>query len=379
MQLAVIGAGPVGLEMALAAREAGHEVVVYEADEVASHVRTWGHVTLFTPWSMNTTPRGRAALGNPDTFEDEAICPTGNAFREQYLLPIAEKLDVRTHHRVVAISRPWKPKGAELGRITRTDTPFQILLDTPDGEIEAHADVVVDCTGVFGDPAPLGAGGAPVPGERNNPAVRYGPVESDDLAGKKVLLVGAGASATTVLQELLDLSPQPDVHWITPDEQVPGFVSPPDDPLPQRVELVKVARNALETVHHHPGATIARVRGSDVTLGSGDTLSVDAIVCCTGFRPDHSLSRELQVHLCWGSEGPMKLAGALIAAQGDGPADCLAGGAEGPELLKSPEPNFFVIGNKSYGRRSDFLLGVGYRQADEVLQLIADEEPRLAG
>ncbi|MEZ4320217.1 MAG: NAD(P)-binding domain-containing protein [Myxococcota bacterium] len=370
MDVAVVGAGPIGVEMALAAREAGHTVVVFEAGEVGQHLDQWGHVTLFTPWSMNTTARGRRILGDAAFLSDTTVCPTGAELRERYLKPLAATLDVRRGHRVVAISRPWKPKGAELGRASRTDTPFHLLLDGPEGEQEHVADVVVDCTGVFGDPAPLGPGGAPVPGERNNPVVRHGPVDVSDLAGRRVLLVGAGASATTVLRDLLALRPAADIHWITPDATVPGFVSPPDDPLPQRRELVDVAVRALETVTHHPGAAITRLRGGDLTLDSGEALSVDAVIACTGFRPDHSLSRELQVHVCWGSEGPMKLAAALLSAKGDGPADCLAGGAEGPDLLKSPEPRFFVLGNKSYGRRSDFLLGVGFRQVDEVLELL---------
>ncbi len=65
MRLAVIGAGPIGLEAALAAREHGHQITVYEqAVTVAGHVRRWGHVRMFTPWEMNVTPRMVAALGD---------------------------------------------------------------------------------------------------------------------------------------------------------------------------------------------------------------------------------------------------------------------------------------------------------------------------
>lgn len=364
MRVAVIGAGPIGLEMGLAAREAGHDVVIYERGRVGEHVRGWDHVTLFTPWSMNTTERGRKTLGM--TFPD--VCPTGEAFRKQYLEPLGQALGVREKTSVRSVSRPWKRKGDELGNKSRLQAPFQLLIVEDETETVERADAVIDCSGVFGDPAPLGTGGAPVPGERNNRRVSYGPIPVEDLAQKRVLLVGDGASAVTVLRDLLANEAQ--VHWITPSVEVPGFVSPDDDPLPQRRELVRIAKDALQTVRHLPGAAIESLDRGNVTLENGETFEVDRIIACTGFRPDHRLSRELQVHLCWGSEGPMKLAGALLAAKGDGPADCLAGGAEGPELLQSPEPNFFLLGNKSYGRRSDFLLGVGHRQVDEVLTLL---------
>ena len=67
----------------------------------------------------------------------------------------------------------------------------------------------------------------------------------------------------------------------------------------------------------------------------------------------------------------MKLAGHLISTRGGGGGDCLApSGAGGPELLRSPEPRFFVVGAKSYGRRTDFLLQAGHAQADDLITLL---------
>ncbi len=368
MRVAIIGAGPIGLETAVVLQEAGHEPVIYEAGRVGEHLRHWGWVELFTPWAMNTTTRGRARV--PDAIlADERIAPTGAELVDRYLEPLASTLDVRLQARVLSITRPGLRKGDLLGDRRRFDTPFALHLRTETGERVERADVVVDCTGVFGDPAPLGAGGGRVIGEERHPRVRYGPVPVDDLAGRSVLVVGDGASAVTVLGRLRELRPAASVRWITPRAEVPGFTSPPDDPLPARRALVALAREEAERVEHLPGASVERLDGDRVQLHDGRSFKVDAVVCCTGFRPDHRLSRELQVHLCWGTEGPMRLAAGLLAAKGGG-GDCLAGGAEGPELLLNPEPGFFILGNKSYGRRSDFLLQVGYRQAEELLVLL---------
>ena len=62
-QIAILGAGPVGIEAALAAVDAGRSFTLYEsAPHVAGNVRSWGHVDLFTPWKMNVSPRMRRHL-----------------------------------------------------------------------------------------------------------------------------------------------------------------------------------------------------------------------------------------------------------------------------------------------------------------------------
>lgn len=376
MRIAIIGGGPIGIEAAVEAEARGHEAVVYEAERVGEHLLRWSRVTMFTPWRMAVTERGASRIGF-DPGDPEAF-PTGGTLVERYLEPLARTLDVRCGQRVVAIGRGRMRKGQDIGSAVRTTDPFRIVVEGPDGEQVEQADVVLDCTGVFGDPAPVGAGGTSAPGERALRAagiVRYGPVPVSDLAGSRVLLVGDGASAVTVLAELAELSPRAIVHWVTPSAEVPGFVSPDDDVLPARRALRDFARRAAADpqVAHHPGSQVDRLEqtasGVRVTLTDGVTLEVDAIVGCTGFRPDHGLSRELQLHLCYASEGPMKLAAALLSASGAG-GDCLAQPTPAATVLQNPEPRFFVLGAKSYGRRSDFLLQIGHQQVRDALDLV---------
>ena len=380
MRIAVIGGGPVGLEAAAQATTRGHDAVVYEADRVAAHVRQWGHVTLFTPWHMAVSDEGlrRAKL----KLEDPEAYPTGAEVVQRYLEPLAADLDVREHTRVVGVGRTSRNKGADLGQAVRASEPFRLLVETPDGRDVEYADAVFDCTGVFADPAPAGAGGLPAPGEqaaRRAGRVLYGPVPVDDLAGMRVLLVGAGASAVTVLDALLTLTPPPEIAWVTPRVEVPSFASPPDDVLPARRALYELGHSAPDhpMVTQHAGALVHRLfespQGAKVTLTNGTQLEVDRIVAATGFRPDHGLSRELQVHVCWGTEGPMKLAAALLASSGAG-GDCLDQPEQGADTLRNPEPRFFILGNKSYGRRSDFLLSIGYKQVRDALDLLEQDE-----
>jgi hypothetical protein len=96
------------------------------------------------------------------------------------------------------------------------------------------------------------------------------------------------------------------------------------------------------------------------------------VIVNTGFGPDDSLYRELQVHECFASRGPMKLSAAMLGA---GAGDCLTTPAFGADVLANPEPDFYILGHKSYGRNPNFLLETGFRQvADVVAKLAGDQQ-----
>jgi thioredoxin reductase len=53
--VAIIGAGPIGLEAALYAATLKLPFTVYERARVGEHLQQWGHVKLFSPLGMNNT------------------------------------------------------------------------------------------------------------------------------------------------------------------------------------------------------------------------------------------------------------------------------------------------------------------------------------
>jgi hypothetical protein len=143
-----------------------------------------------------------------------------------------------------------------------------------------------------------------------------------------------------------------------------------------------VRANTLATrtdgnVEFHPQSVIEAIEtaGADKGFrvrarcaGKPRTWDVDRLIANVGYSPDSTLSRELQIHECYASLGPMKLAAALLKHAG---ADCLSVPAQGAETLRNPEPNFYILGAKSYGRNSQFLLRTGFEQVREVFSLIA--------
>lgn len=287
---------------------------------------------------------------------------------------------------VAAISRQGMLKNDEIGTEARAQRPFRLLLSGPGGESVDTADLVIDASGSYARPNTLGDGGIPAPGEASvaDRITHIIPDLSGDrqrYAGRRTLLVGAGKSAQTTARDLAELArqhPGTEVVWAVraPD---PDWGEIPGDTLPQRQELVEVARSlatggqpgmrvgtgvvvdALRPAAD--GAVAVTLRADD---GSTEEIEVDHIVALTGFVGDTDLYRQLQVHECYATAAPMNLSATLLAAAADGSVDCLAQGSAGVDALRVPEPDFFVLGMKSYGRNSTFLLRVGYEQVDEV-------------
>src|SRR5947209_13532187 len=93
LRVAVLGAGPVGIEAALYAKACGLTVAVYERGQVGEHLLRWGHVRLFTPFGMNTTPLGLRTLlrEKPSrALPADTDLLTGRQLRDAYLVPLSE-------------------------------------------------------------------------------------------------------------------------------------------------------------------------------------------------------------------------------------------------------------------------------------------------
>src|SRR5262249_50213331 len=101
--------------------------------------------------------------------------------------------------------------------------------------------------------------------------------------------------------------------------------------------------------------------------GKTRTWEVDRLIANVGYSPENTLYRELQVLECYATFGPLNVASALLKSpSGDGVSAAPVGAA----ALRNPEPHFFILAAKSYGRNSSFLLRAGFEQVRDVFGLI---------
>jgi thioredoxin reductase len=396
-RIAVLGAGPIGLEAALYAATLQLPFTVYEAGRVGEHLLRWGHVRLFSPFGMNSTPLGRARVRAARAYQDlpgDADLLTGREHLAAYLQPLAESQPVRDHVRtqtlVVQVGRAGFLKEESPGDERRGKQPFRILLRSADGkERVEEADVVLDCTGTYGRHRALGDGGIAAMGEiAAEKHISYG---LEDILGerrghyadKTTIVVGGGFSAATTVSNLATLAekhPSTWVIWLARDKGMQPIKRVMNDSLRERDRLA-VRANTLATrpdggVEFHPQVAIDAVEcggpdGPFAVVGRRDGKPMkwegDRLIANVGYSPNDRIYRELQVHECYATLGPMALSAALLKHAG---GDCLTVPAQAAATLRNPEPNFFLLGSKSYGRNSAFLLRAGFTQVREVFTLI---------
>ena len=382
-RVAIVGAGPIGLAAAFRSTELGHDVSVFEAEDVGHALTRWGDTRFFSPLGMNV-PAGFRNLGVGLLPPDDALL-TGREMVEHVLKPVAASPliaeRIRTRHRVRAIGRAGMTRGDYPGHPLRAERPFQLLVETPAGERRFEADVVLDASGVTGRPNPMGSGGIPAVGERalsGRLARDLGALEDrmGSLGGRRILLVGHGHSAATAVARLARLAagdPATRVTWAVRSANRRPIAEIADDPLPERARIASAANDfahdpppfltvlrkaSVEGLEARDGAT--RVRFS-----SGVEDEFDAVVALTGFRPDLSFVSELALEISPATEGPALLARSLTNV-----TDCLSVAAVSADDLRSGEPGFYFVGAKSYGRSRTFLLRTGLAHVEAILATI---------
>jgi thioredoxin reductase len=385
LPVVVIGAGPVGLAAAAHLHERDLPFTVLEAgDGPAAAVREWGHIRLFSPWRYNIDSTARHLLTDAGWVEpDPDLLPTGAQLAADYLQPLADlpalKPHVRYRAQVTAVTRRGVDRLRTAGR---EDAPFLVRL--ADGQ-ELLARAVIDASGTWRTPNVLGASGIPAHGE--TAAARF--VETampdvlgkdrDRFAGRRILVVGAGHSAANTLLALADLAaaaPGTSVVWAirsaTPARTYGGEAA---DALPARGAIGSRLRDHVESraVELLTGFGVYSVTVSDegdVAVSDGTrTVTVDRVVAATGFRPDHSLAAELRLDL----DPILGSTRALAPLIDPNQHSCGTVPPHGVDELAHPEPGFYALGVKSYGRAPTFLMATGYEQARSVVAALAGD------
>lgn len=393
LPIAVIGAGPIGLAAAAHLAERGIRVKVYEAGEtVGANIRDWGHVRVFTTWEQNVDTASRRLLERHGwTLPQADRLPTGEELYRHYLQPLSQVPElaesIERGVRIDAVSRAGIDKVTSKGRAA---IPFELRVSRRDGSGRVdYAKAVIDASGTWQNPNPLGGSGLPAIGEAlYADRIAYGMPDvlgaaRKDYVGTRSVVVGGGYSAINVLLDLVRLAeevPGTTATWVvrgTNMNRIYGGGSA--DQLEARGALGTrlrrlVEKGALNLVTGFAVTSLAERRDGIQLVGMtqlGETTlsAVDRIVVATGQRPDLAMTRELRLEIDPWLES-VKALGPLIDPNLH---SCGSVPPHGHRETSHPEPGFYTIGVKSYGRAPTFLLLTGYEQARSVAAALAGD------
>ncbi|MFC4376112.1 FAD-dependent oxidoreductase [Nocardia halotolerans] len=391
LPVVVVGAGPVGLAAAAELRERDVDVVVFERGAHAgAAVAEWNHVRLFSRWAELIAPAARRLLAGTEwTAPAAEDYPTGREWARDYLVPLAAVLgdSVRFGTEVVGVARRGRDRVVDAGRDSE---PLSVHLRRADGsEDRVLARAVIDASGTWGSPNPLGGEGLPALGERGTGAVTYrvpdldSADESARYRGRHTVIAGSGHSALTAIVALAQLAqrePGTRLTWVlrrgSADATFGGGAA---DELPARGALGIRAKQAveaglLEVVTGFRTAAVESDSAGRLALVADDGRridDVDTVVALTGFRPESAWLSEVRLELDPVLQAPVRLA-PLIDPNVH---SCGTVYPHGVAELTHPEPGVYLVGMKSYGRAPTFLAMTGYEQVRSIAAaLVGDHE-----
>jgi hypothetical protein len=281
---------------------------------------------------------------------------------------------------VVGVTRAGIDKLKDEGR---DDAPFELVVQEHGEERRYLASAVIDASGTWTRPNPLGAG-LPATGERAlAERIEYGIPDvlgdaRERYAGKRVVVVGSGHSAFNAILDLVALresEPATQIVWAIrgggPGRKYGGGG---DDQLPERGALGAAVRGLVDdgSIALTTGFQTRAVStsGDRVTLSDGEReIVADELIAATGFRPDLSLLGELRLDL----DDRVEAARALAPLIDPNQHSCGSVPPHGVDALSHPDRGVYVVGMKSYGRAPTFLLRTGYEQTRSVVAALAGD------
>jgi len=386
LPVAVIGGGPVGL--AAAAHLAFRKIpfILFEAGQsVGQNFLSWQHVRVFSPWKYNIDKAAEELLSQTDwRAPDKEGLPTGGELVEKYFIPLSQHISIAPHiqlnAKVLSVGRKGLDKMKTAGR---EDKPFSIKVNQGGTINYFEARAVIDATGTWNQPNPIGSGGVYAEGElRFKDHIFYGipNVKGDALdryKNKNILVVGGGHSAINALLDLADVQqefPATQLHWVLRKNDISSvYGGKEEDALEARgalgiriEKLVNSGKLSVYTPFH-----ILKLKEHNKSIQvEGDlhgtaTLipDIDEIISNTGSRPDLDMIREVRIDLDASLESVFDLA-ELIDPNIH---SCGTVRPHGEKELRHPEKGFYIVGSKSYGRAPTFLMATGYEQVRSIV------------
>ncbi|MED4584916.1 NAD(P)-binding domain-containing protein [Brevibacillus choshinensis] len=392
LPVVIIGGGPVGLAAAAQLIDRGEPFVILEAgSQVGASVLEWGHVRMFSPWEYSMDKTAVTLLSKYEWVAPNLNdIPTGKDLVEKYMQPLADLPElapfIHVNSKVISIGKKDIDKMKTKGR---DQVPFVINYERNGQQQTLEARAVIDASGTWKHPNPVGSGGIVAKGESEaSNRITYGipdvyGKQRDRYAGKKVLVVGSGHSAINTILELNRLKNEvtsTEIVWALRKKSIQETYGGGDaDQLPARGALGTSIKNLVENgrlTAYTPVQIQAISNQSDALViqgrMNGEPFQLDGvneIITNTGSRPDTHFLREVRYQV----DPAIECVPALADLIDPNIHSCGTVRPHGELELRQAEKDFYIVGMKSYGRAPTFLLATGYEQVRSVVAALVGD------
>ena len=264
-QVAIIGAGPIGLELAIALKQAGVDYVHIDAAQIGSTIE-WYPIQMLFHSSSDRLALGGVPIQVPNQQKIS---------REEYLaymraLVLQFGLEVRTYERVE--------------RAQRTGNHFELRTRRiSGGERQYRVENVVLAIGAFHAPRPLG-----IPGE-DMPHVSHYFRDPHTYFGKRLLIIGGRNSAVEAAIRCARAGADVTISYRRADfeSKIVKFWL-----LPEVRALIRDGH-----VRFLPNTTPVEIREQSVVLSPHVEVPADFVLIMSGYVQDATLFEQLGVEL----------------------------------------------------------------------------------
>lgn len=392
LPVAIIGGGPVGLAAAAHLKKSNQPFILFETGkQIGANILKWGHVRLFSPWEYNIDKVSEYLLREAQIpIPNKQHIPYGKEIVNAYLEPLSNlkgiKENIHLNSKVIAIGRNSldKMKDGE-----REALPFSIQVIENEKFVIYEAKAIIDASGTWQNPNPVGSGGIFALGEiENRDKIHYGmpdinETDSNKFANRTNLVVGGGHSAIgsiLALNNLKEKFPNTRIHWILRKRQVSDVYGGQEaDKFKARgalgIQIEKLVNSGA--IEIHTPVYIHEIEKNDEQLvikGLKNTTAfslkgIDSIISSTGSRPDFKFLREIRFDSDAKLESVPKLANLIDPNI----HSCGTVRPHGEAELRQKEKDFYIVGMKSYGRAPTFLMTTGYEQVRSIVAFMNGE------
>lgn len=330
IDVVVVGAGPIGLEVASALKRGGASYIHFEAEQIGSTIQRWPKNTKFF-----SSPERVAIAGVPIQTVDQDML-TGEHYLA-YLRGVVELLDleVHTYERVT--------------RIERIGARFVVHTEKRSGNSTYRCARLVLTTGDMNGPSTLG-----VPGE-DLPHVDHYFDDPHPFFKQKLVIVGGRNSAVEAAIRCFRAGAD-----VTISYRQSAFDS---NRINSRLHLEISILTSKGYVGFLPSTTVREIRESSIILldssGTDKRVDADFVLLLTGFKADTTLLEQAGVEFRPGDADPIY----------------------NPETMETTVPGLYVAGTICTGKKQSkrHFIGTSHHHAQKIAREITGEWIDLVG